>query len=128
MTVHTTNISRWQHGHDFAADFSAAEKNTQRVLMLTAAMMFAEIIFGLKFHSMALFADGLHMGTHVVAFLVTVLAYFFARRHKSDASFSFGTGKFGVLGAFTSAIILGGISLVMAGESVNRLIHPISIQ
>jgi cation diffusion facilitator family transporter len=126
--MHTTDISRWKHSHDFTADFSAAEKNTRRVLILTAAMMFAEIIFGLKFHSMALFADGLHMGTHVTAFLITVLAYFFARRHASDALFSFGTGKFGVLGAFTSAIVLGGVALVMAGESISRLIHPLPIQ
>jgi len=126
--MHLTDPSRWKHGHDFTADFSAAEKNTRRVLILTAAMMLAEIIFGLKFHSMALFADGLHMGTHVAAFLITVLAYFFSRRHAADASFSFGTGKFGMLGAFTSAIVLGGVGLVMAGESISRLIHPLAIQ
>jgi cation diffusion facilitator family transporter len=127
--MHLTDPSRWKHGHDFTADFATAEKkSTRRVLMLTAAMMIAEIIFGLKFHSMALFADGLHMGTHVAAFLITVLAYFFARRHASDASFSFGTGKFGVLGAFTSAIVLGGVGLVMAGESIGRLIRPLPIQ
>lgn len=126
--MHLDNSLKWRHRHDFTDDFSAAEKNTRRVLMLTATMMLAEIVFGLKFHSMALFADGLHMGTHVVAFLVSVLAYFFLRRHKVDASFSFGTGKFGVLGAYTSAIILGGIGLVMAGESVGRLIHPLPIQ
>ena len=125
--MHLTDPSRWKHSHDFTADFSTAEKNTRRVLLLTAVMMIAEIIFGLRFHSMALFADGLHMGTHVAAFLITVLAYFFARRHAADASFSFGTGKFGVLGAFTSAIVLGGVGLVMAGESIGRLIHPLPI-
>jgi cation diffusion facilitator family transporter len=122
--MHTTNISRWQHSHDFCADFSAAEKRTRAVLILTAAMMCAEIFFGLKVHSMALFSEGLHMGTHVAAFLISVLAYFFARRHAADARFSFGTGKFGVLGAFTSAIVLGGVGLIMAGESISRLIHP----
>jgi cation diffusion facilitator family transporter len=116
--MHTTDLARWKHGHDFNEDFSAAEKNTRRVLVLAALMMAAEIVFGLKFHSLALFADGLHMGTHVTAFLITVLAYFFARRHSGDGRFSFGTGKFGVLGAFTSAIVLGGVGLVMAGESI----------
>src|ERR1700722_1529589 len=125
--MHSTNIENWKHSHNFTDDFSAAEKNTRRVLLLTLAMMIAEITFGLKYHSMALFADGLHMGTHVAAFLITVLAYFFARRHAADASFSFGTGKFGVLGAFTSAIVLGGVGLVMAGESIARLIHPLPI-
>jgi cation diffusion facilitator family transporter len=125
--MHLTNPSSWKHSHDFTEDFSSAERNTRRVLILTAVMMIAEIIFGVKFHSMALFADGLHMGTHVAAFLITVLAYFFARRHAADASFSFGTGKFGVLGAFTSAIVLGGVGLVMAGESIGRLIDPLPI-
>jgi cation diffusion facilitator family transporter len=68
------------------------------------------------------------MGTHVTAFLITVLAYYFARRHATDARFSFGTGKFGMLGAFTSAIVLGGVGLVMAGESIARLVHPLPIQ
>lgn len=74
--MHTTDLSRWKHNHDFSPDFSTAEKNTRRVLILTVAMMIAEVIFGLEFNSMALFADGLHMGTHVAAFLITVLAYF----------------------------------------------------
>ena len=125
--MHLANPSSWKHSHNFTDDFSTAEKNTRRVLLLTAAMMIAEIICGLKFHSMALFADGLHMGTHVTAFLITVLAYFFARRHAADASFTFGTGKFGVLGAFTSAIILGGVGIVMVAESIGRLIHPLPI-
>jgi cation diffusion facilitator family transporter len=126
--MHTTNLSRWKHGHDFTADSSTAERNTKRVLILTAVMMVVEIFCGLKFHSMALFADGLHMGTHVAAFLITVLAYLYARRHAADARFSFGTGKFGVLGAFTSAIVLGGVALLMAGESIQRLFHPLAIQ
>ena len=126
--MHSTDLSVWQHQHDFCGEFAAAEKNTRRVLALTAIMMVVEIIGGLKLHSMALFADGWHMGTHVAAFLITVGAYSFARRHAANARFSFGTGKASVLGAFTSAIVLGGIALFMAGESVNRLFHPLPIK
>src|SRR5882724_10241020 len=90
-------------------------------------MMVVEIIGGLKLQSMALFADGCHMGTHVAAFFITVAAYAFARRHSKNARYSFGTGKVAVLGAFTSAIVLGGIAVFMAGESVNRLLHPLPI-
>ncbi|MDB6019709.1 MAG: Cation diffusion facilitator family transporter [Pedosphaera sp.] len=125
--MHSHNISRWQHSHDFCGEFLTAEKNTRRVLLLTAAMMVVEIIGGLKLHSMALFADGWHMATHVTAFLITVLAYALARRHAKNDAYSFGTGKIAVLGAFTSAIILGGIALFMAGESVLRLLHPLPI-
>ncbi|HWV98937.1 MAG TPA: CDF family Co(II)/Ni(II) efflux transporter DmeF [Candidatus Acidoferrum sp.] len=125
--MHLTDTSRWQHTHDFCSEFSAAEKNTRRVLLLTAFMMVAEIVGGWKLHSMALLADGCHMGTHVAAFLITVGAYWFARRHASDARYSFGTGKVAVLGAFTSAIVLAAVALFMAGESLNRLLHPLPI-
>ncbi len=52
---------------------------------------------------MALLADGWHMSTHVAAFLITALAYYFSRRHSTNRRYSFGTGKMGVLGGFASA-------------------------
>jgi len=125
--MHTHDLSPFQHQHDFVNDFSAAERNTRRVMGLTAAMMIAEIVAGFKFHSMALYADGWHMGTHVVAFFISAWAYRFARKHATNAQFSFGTGKIGVLGAYTSAIILGGVALFMLSESVERLFHPVAI-
>ncbi len=125
--MHTHDLSPFQHQHDFVNDFSAAERNTRRVMGLTAVMMIAEIIAGLKFHSMALYADGWHMGTHVIAFFISAWAYSFARKHAANSQFSFGTGKIGVLGAYTSAIILGGVALFMLTESVERLFHPLPI-
>lgn len=125
--MHTENLTRWKHKHDFCGGFETAEKNTRRVLMLTAAMMIVEIVGGLKLHSMALFADGWHMATHVTAFLITVVAYALARRHASNEAFSFGTGKIAVLGAYTSAIVLGAIAVFMAGESILRLFNPLPI-
>ena len=128
MEVHSTDISRWAHGHEFCGEFAAGERGTRRVLILTAAMMAVEVVGGLRLHSMALFADGCHMGTHVAAFLITVWTYAFARKHSKNARYSFGTGKVAVLGAFASALILGGIGLFMAGESINRIAHPLAIQ
>src|SRR5438105_3312570 len=107
------DLEEWKHPHDFTGDFQLAEKSTRRVLILTFVMMVVEIIGGLKLHSMALFADGCHMGTHVAAFLITVGAYYFTRRHAKDPRYSFGTGKVAVLGAFTSAVVLGIIALFM---------------
>ena len=125
--MHSHDASRWQHNHQFIGESSSAEKNTRRVLLLTAAMMVVEIFGGLRFHSMALLADGWHMATHGAAFAITALAYWLSRRHADNVRFSFGTGKVGVLGAYRSAIILGGIALYMAGESVARLFTPQSI-
>ena len=125
--MHTMDLARWKHSHDFCGETTAAERGTRRVLVLTLMMMAAEIFGGWKLHSMALFADGCHMGTHVAAFVITVGAYWFARRHASDARYSFGTGKVAVLGAFTSAIVLAAVAAFMASESVNRLLHPLPI-
>jgi cation diffusion facilitator family transporter len=122
--MHTTDISIWKHGHDFSGDTSSAEKRTRIVTVVAAAMMIVEIIAGYHFKSMALTADGWHMGTHVAAFVLAALAYSFGRRHAQDVRFSFGTGKVGVLGGFTSAIVLSLIALLMAGQSIHRLFVP----
>jgi cation diffusion facilitator family transporter len=108
-------------------DFSTAERRTRIVIGITAAMMVLEITTGLLSHSMALLADGWHMSTHVTAFLITAIAYHFTRRYASDARFSFGPGKIGVLGGFASAVVLSMVALLMAGESIHRLFAPLSI-
>lgn len=97
------------------------------VIVITVAMMLLEITAGVLSHSMALLADGWHMSTHAIAFIMAAVAYHFTRRHSADIRFSFGTGKVGVLGGFASAIVLSVIALLMAGESVHRLFSPLSI-
>src|SRR5580765_3330638 len=125
--MHRTDHSRFRKRHDFVPDFSHAERRTRIVIGITAAMMVVEIVAGLMSHSMALLADGWHMSTHVVAFLITAAAYYFARTQAGNARFSFGTGKIGVLGGFTSAVVLAIVAFLMAGESVHRLFAPLEI-
>src|SRR6266516_4274185 len=125
--MHRTDHSRFRKAHDFVPDFSRAERRTRIVIGVTAAMMIVEIVVGLMSHSMALLADGWHMSTHVLAFLITAVAYYFARTQARNARFSFGTGKVGVLGGFTSAVVLSIVALLMAGESVHRLFAPLEI-
>jgi cation diffusion facilitator family transporter len=55
-------------------------------------------------------------------------AYWMARRHARNRVFSFGSGKFGDLAGFSSALILGIISLGVAVESAMRLYAPVAIQ
>jgi len=125
--MHRTDHSRFRKRHDFVPDFSHAERRTRIVIGITAAMMVVEITAGLLSHSMALLADGWHMSTHVIAFVITAVAYYFARRHATNVRFSFGTGKIGVLGGFTSAVVLAIVAFLMAGESVRRLFVPLAI-
>jgi cation diffusion facilitator family transporter len=125
--MHRTDHSRFRKAHDFVPDFSHAERRTRIVIGVTAAMMIVEIAVGLMSHSMALLADGWHMSTHVIAFLITAVAYHFARTQAGNARLSFGTGKIGVLGGFTSAVVLSIVAFLMAGESVHRLFVPLEI-
>ena len=90
-------------------------------------MMLLEIVGGLAFGSIALVADGLHMSTHAGALLLAALAYTFSRRHAKDSRFTFGTGKFGDLAGFTSAIVLAMIALLIGYESISRLLAPVPI-
>jgi len=125
--MHRTDHSRFRKSHDFVPDFSKGERRTRIVIAITGVMMVVEIAAGLLSHSMALLADGWHMSTHVTAFLITAIAYYFTRRLAANEQFSFGTGKIGVLGGFASAVVLSVVALLMAGESVHRIFVPLTI-
>lgn len=122
--MHIQNLKNWQHRHDFAIIHEKGERRTTQVLILTAITMLIEIIAGSVFGSMALLADGWHMGTHVAAFMITIFAYKYARKHANNPLFTFGTGKVSVLGGFTSAIALLVVALVMSVESIQRILNP----
>ncbi len=126
--MHTETLERWQHEHVFlGAQHAQNERKTWAVIALTTAMMLGEIVGGTLFGSLALVANGLHMSTHAGALLIAALAYSFARRHARDPRFAFGTGKVGDLGAFTSAIVLAMIALLIGYEAVERLLSPVPI-
>lgn len=126
--MHIYNIHQWKHSHQFHVDDGRGERNTRRVIVLTVSMMVIEIIAGMLFGSMALLADGWHMGTHAMALGITAFAYYYARRHAENPRYSFGTGKVGVLGGFASAVILAVVAFLMTIESVSRLFSPIDIK
>src|ERR1700731_2906649 len=116
------------HDHMFLGkDHDKAERRTWAVIVLCSVMMIAEIIGGALFGSLALIADGLHMSTHAGALLLAALAYSYARKHANDRSFTFGTGKFGDLAGYSSAIILAMIALLIGYEAVSRLLNPVPI-
>lgn len=126
--MHSHSVEQWTHDHAFLGE--RHDENARRtlfVVMLTLVMMGAEITAGSMFGSMALLADGWHMGTHAAALGIAAFAYRFARQHLGNAHFTFGTGKFGDLAAFSSAIILALIAVQIAYESVLRLFTPVPI-
>jgi cation diffusion facilitator family transporter len=118
----------WTHDHVFLGHgHERAEARARAAAGVTALFMIVEIAAGLIFRSMALLADGIHMATHVGALGLAAAAYWLARRHASNTRFTFGSGKFGDLAAFASAIVLGVIAAGVAFESVERLLAPVAV-
>jgi len=126
--MHSHSLDQWTHDHVFLGPkHDRNERRTWFVVALTTVMMVGEIAAGSLFGSMALLADGWHMATHACALGIAAAAYLFARQHARNSRFAFGTGKFGDLAAFSSAIILSLIAVQIFYESVIRLVHPVAI-
>jgi cation diffusion facilitator family transporter len=126
--MHLHSLDPWTHEHVFLGENHLRNaRRTWFVVGLTAAMMVVEIAGGMAFRSMALLADGWHMATHAAALGIAGLAYRSAHRHAGNRRFSFGSGKFGDLAGFASAVILAIVAIQIGYESVVRLLHPLPI-
>src|SRR5689334_14444763 len=119
------DLSAHVHHEDEDDRNRAGERRTRWVVSLTAATMLGELVVGWWTGSVALQADGWHMGTHVGALGLTLVAYWYARRRAGRDSFSFGTGKIYALAGYTSGVLLTLVALWMAKEGIENLIkHP----
>ncbi len=125
--MHIYSLDKWKCNIAPTIDNSGAEEKTWFVIILTLVMMIAEIGAGTLFGSMALLADGWHMGTHAAALGIAAFAYWYARKQKDNPRYTFGTGKVSVLGGYTSSTVLIIAALLMGYESVERLLSPIAI-
>lgn len=96
-------------------------KKTQLVIITTVLTMILEIYFGFTTHSMALLADGFHMGTHAFALLITLFVCYLAIKFNNNEE------KFNALGGYTSAILLGFTAIAIMVESIKRFFDPLSI-
>ncbi|MFD1192480.1 CDF family Co(II)/Ni(II) efflux transporter DmeF [Phenylobacterium conjunctum] len=106
------------------ADHARNERRTWIVAAICVATLVAQLAGGIIFHSMALVAGGLHMGAHVAALAVAGIAYAVARANARDPRFAFGAGKVGYVAGFANAIVLGVTALLIAIESVQRVLQP----
>ncbi len=119
------DLSAHAHHEDEEEHNRSGERRTRWVVALTAIMMVGELTVGWWTHSMALTADGWHMGTHVGALGLTLVAYWYARTRAGNDTFSFGTGKVYALAGYTSGVLLALVALWMVVEGIARLIeHP----
>jgi cation diffusion facilitator family transporter len=121
-----TNSEPYKHVSPDYSDLH--EKRTRLVVYLTAVTMIVEITFGYLTNSMALLADGYHMASHVFALGLAWLAYVVSRKYSQAEKFSFNKNKLLALSGFTSAVVLQIIAIIMAIQSFDRLLHPLTIK
>jgi cation diffusion facilitator family transporter len=121
--VTTHDLAAHVHHEDEEQHNRSGERRTRWVVMITAIMMVSELVIGSLTNSVALRADGWHMGTHVGALGLTLVAYWYARTRAKNDTFSFGTGKVYALAGYTSGVLLALVAFYMAYEGGEQLLH-----
>jgi len=103
------------------------ENKTMWVVLLTAITMVVEIVFGLTTKSMALLADGIHMGSHVLAIGLSWLAYIIVRKVSISGKFKGNSDKILSLSGYSSGLMLLIFAVVIMIEAVQRFYNPVDI-
>jgi cation diffusion facilitator family transporter len=98
-------MSEQKHSH---------ERKTSWVVIITAITMVAEILFGLSSNSMALLADGIHMGSHVLAIGLST----------SKGTYGGNTNKILSLSGYSSGLMLLIFAIVILTEAIQRIFNP----
>ncbi|MBS2100632.1 cation diffusion facilitator family transporter [Carboxylicivirga linearis] len=100
------------------------ERKTFWVVLLTAITMAVEIFYGLSTKSMALLADGIHMGSHVLAIGLSWMAYIFVRKASKSKKFTGNSDKILSLSGYSSGLILLLFAIVIMIEALERIYNP----
>jgi cation diffusion facilitator family transporter len=103
------------------------ENKTMWVVLLTAITMVVEIIFGLTTKSMALLADGIHMGSHVLAIGLSWVAYIIVRKVSKSKNFKGNSDKILSLSGYSSGLMLLIFAVVIIVEALHRFYNPVDI-
>ncbi|HET7863415.1 MAG TPA: CDF family Co(II)/Ni(II) efflux transporter DmeF [Burkholderiaceae bacterium] len=125
MTAHDHDLQPFRHGHVFAeAHQPRRERALWWVTWITLATMVGELVAGWWSGSLALTADGWHMGTHALALGGAALAMRLAQWAHGHARFAFGGWKIEMLAAYTSALSLLAVAVWLAIDALLSLRRP----
>lgn len=106
---------------------SENEKKTLIVIIFTIVTMVAEIFFGYISNSMALLADGCHMGTHAFALGIAFFAYYFINKIQNCNNCDIVSGKISAFAGYTSSLFLLVTAIWIIIEAGERLVNPLKI-
>jgi cation diffusion facilitator family transporter len=130
-TPRSHDLRPFMHPHAFG---DAAAPRRERALWwvtgITLATMVMELVAGYWSGSLALVADGWHMGTHALALGGAAMAAHWSRRVRSNARFAFGGWKIEVLAAYSSGLLLLAVGVWVGIDAIATLMtpHPIAYQ
>ncbi len=125
MSTHQHDLSPFTHEHHFGAVGADARATALwQVTALTLATMVLELLFGYWSGSLALTADGWHMGTHALALGGAALAMRLAQRAQRSSRFAFGGWKIEMLAAYTSSLLLLAMSASLVWQAAEHLRAP----
>jgi len=114
------------HGHEVTAT-NAHRKRLIIVLVITLAVLIAEVIGGLIAGSLALLADAGHMLTDSTGLIMALIAASLAAR-AATAKRTFGLQRAEVLAALANALLLVGVAVWVLIMAVERLRNPIEVR
>jgi len=103
------------------------ERKTLWVVLLTAVTMLVEIFYGWTTNSMALLADGIHMGSHVFAIGLSWVAYIAVRKLSENKKFTGDSAKILSLSGYSSGLILMLFAFFILVEAFERFFVPQNI-
>jgi cation diffusion facilitator family transporter len=126
---HQHDLAPFRHSHHFSDDANAATRTRALwwVTWITLATMALELAAGYWSGSLALTADGWHMGTHALALGGAALAAVAARRAHGSTKFTFGGWKIEVLAAYTSGLLLLAMGVWIGIDALRALSAPRSV-
>lgn len=118
------------HSHAGHSHHGSGHAHSQRRIgiaaLLTGGFMLAEAVGGVLSGSLALLADAGHMLTDAASLALAWLAFRVARR-PGDWKRTYGFHRWQVLAAYTNALTLFFIAIVIVYEAIHRLREPVGV-
>jgi len=95
----------------------------RKTLIIVFLFMIVEFVFGWIANSLALITDALHMFTDAGAILLSLFAFWIAKRPPNN-KLSYGYHRAEIIAALTSGFSTWALSIWLIYEAIHRLIHP----
>ena len=96
-------------------------------MVITLAVMVAELVVGSYAHSLALLADAGHMASDAAALGLTLIAFRIARQPASRTK-TYGYYRTEILAAFLNGLALWLLVGIVCYQAVERLLHPPAVK